>query len=141
MLALAGSLTTFSMTIHPRDLPAYDHNDPGACFTSLDEKLRMLLESVVPANFVALPLKLVQPSIYATALADHKYLVNTRMYLALSAEMSQAELIAKAPYLIKTRSANRIETLVRQALPGVPLTHVTAPPSSIPVKLAYQYFS
>jgi type VI secretion system protein ImpJ len=55
--------------------------------------------------------------------------------------MGQAELIAKAPYLIKICSANRIETLVRQALPGVPLTHVTAPPSSIPVKLAYQYFS
>jgi type VI secretion system protein ImpJ len=30
---------------------------------------------------------------------------------------------------------------VRQALPGVPLTHVAVPPSSIPVKLNYQYFS
>jgi type VI secretion system protein ImpJ len=141
MLALAGSLTTFSLTIHPRDLPQYEHDDLGGCFTVLDEKLRLLLETVVPANFVALPLKLVQPSIYATALADDKYLVNTRMYLAITAEMSQAELIAKAPYLIKICSATHIEHLVRQALPGVPLTHVAAPPSSIPVKLAYQYFS
>jgi type VI secretion system protein ImpJ len=141
MLALAGSLTTFSLTIHPRDLPQYDHDDLGGCFTVLDEKLRLLLETVVPANFIALPLKLVQPSIYATALADDKYLANTRMYLAITAEMSQADLIAKTPYLIKVCSASHIEHLVRQALPGVALTHVAAPPSSIPVKLAYQYFS
>ncbi|HXK02453.1 MAG TPA: type VI secretion system baseplate subunit TssK [Verrucomicrobiae bacterium] len=141
MLALAGSLSTFSTTVHPRDLPPYDHNDLGGCFTILDEKLRLLLETVVPSNFVSLPLKLVQPSIYATALADDKYLLNTRMYLAISAEMSQADLIAKAPYLIKVCSASHIEHLVRQALPGVQMTHVAAPPSSIPVKLAYQYFS
>ena len=41
MLTLAGSLTTFSTNIHPRDLPAYDHDDLGACFTDLDEKLRI----------------------------------------------------------------------------------------------------
>ena len=141
MLALAGCLTTFSLKVHPRDLPAYDHNDLGGCFTDLDEKLRMLLETVVPSNFVSLPLKLVQPSIYAASLADERYLTNTRMYLALSAEMAQADLIAKTPYLIKVCSASHIEHLVKQALPGVPLTHVSAPPSSIPVKLAYQYFS
>ena len=33
------------------------------------------------------------------------------------------------------------EHLVRQALPGVPLTHVPKPPSAIPVKLNCQYFS
>ena len=141
MLALAGCLTTFSLTIHPRDLPQYDHNDLGGCFANLDEKLRLLLETVVPTNFVALPLKLTQPSIYAAALAEDKYLVNTRLYLAITAEMNQAELIAKTPYLIKVCSASHIEHLVRQALPGVPLTHVAAPPSTIPVKLAYQYFS
>ena len=40
MLSLAGALTTFSTNIHPRDLPSYDHDDLGACFTELDEKLR-----------------------------------------------------------------------------------------------------
>jgi type VI secretion system protein ImpJ len=141
MLALAGCLTTFSLAIHPRDLPGYDHDDLGACFTELDEKLRILLETVVPSNFVSLPLKLIQPAIYATSLDQDKYLTNTRMYLAISAETSQADLIARAPFLIKICSANHIEHLVRQALPGVPLTHVASPPSSIPVKLAYQYFS
>jgi type VI secretion system protein ImpJ len=141
MLALAGSLTTFSVKIHPRDLPRYDHDNLGACFGDLDEKLRLLLETVVPSNCVSLPLKLVQPSIYATSIDNEKYLQQTRMYLAVSADMSQADLIGKAPQLIKVCSADAVEHLVQRALPGVPLTHVLSPPAAIPIKLNCQYFS
>ncbi|HEV2493988.1 MAG TPA: type VI secretion system baseplate subunit TssK [Terriglobia bacterium] len=141
MTALAGTLTTFSQKYQPRDLPTYDHDDLTHCFTDLDEKLRELLETVVPSNFISLPLKLVQPSIYATALADDKYLRNTKLYLAISAEMKEADLIKLAPRLIKVGSANQIETFIRQALPGIRLLHMTAPPASIPIKMNYQYFS
>jgi len=141
MLSLAGSLTTFSSTIHPRDLPKYEHEELSFCFEDLDEKIRLLLDTVVPSNIVSLPLKLTQQSIYATVLADDKYLRNTKMYLAVRTEMNEADLIAKAPYLVKVCSANHIEHLVRQALPGVPLTHTPRPPSAIPVKLNCQYFS
>src|SRR6202044_1914113 len=133
MLCLAGALTTFSTDIQPRDLPKYDHDNLSFCFSDLDDKIRLLLETVVPSNFVALPLKLVQSSIYATSLADDKYLRNTKMYLAVRAEANEAELISKTPYLLKVCSANHIEHLVRQALPGVTLAHTPRPPSAIPV--------
>lgn len=141
MLALAGALTTFSNDLQPRDLPLYDHDNLSFCFADLDEKLRLLLETVVPSNFVALPLKLVQPSIYAVSIAEDKYFQKTRMYLAVSADVNQAELISKPPQLIKVGSASHVEHLVRQALIGLTLTHTPSPPSSIPVKLNYQYFS
>jgi type VI secretion system protein ImpJ len=141
MLTLAGALTTFSLKIHPRDLPTYDHDDLGACFSDLDEKLRTLLETVVPSNFVALPLKQIQTSIYAASIDRDDYLKNTRMYLAVSADTSQADLIARVPHLAKVCSADYIDHLVQKALPGVPLAHVPTPPSAIPVKMNYQYFS
>ena len=140
--SLAGALTTFSLKIQPRDIPIYDHDDLSSCFSDLDEKrFRTLLETVVPNSFVSLPLKLVQPFIYATALDDDKYLVGTRMYLAVTAEMNEADLIKKGPTLIKVCSATHLEQLVRQALPGLQLTHMTRPPGAIPVKLNYQYFA
>lgn len=98
-------------------------------------------ETVVPSHFVALPLKLVQPNIYAALLDREDYLKNTRMYLAVSADIGQAELISRTPHLVKLCSADLIDHLVQRALPGVPLTHVPSPPSAIPVKLNYQYFS
>ena len=41
MLSLAGSLTTFSTQIHPRDLPRYEHDRLAQCFTDLDDKIRI----------------------------------------------------------------------------------------------------
>ena len=127
--------------MHPRDLPQYDHARLGRCFTELDEKLRFLLETVIPSNFVSLPLKLTDNAIYGTALADEKYLTRTRLYLAIQSDVGEADLISRVPFLVKVCSATHIEHLVRQALPGVQLTHVTKPPNQIPVKLNYQYFS
>ncbi len=141
MLELAGSLTAFSSKVQPRDLPPYNHDDLGACLTKLNDDVRALLETVVSTNVVSLPLKLVQSSVYATALADDRYLQGTRMYLAMAAENPKADLIRKVPQLVKVCSATHLEHLVRQALPGMTLLHQPAPPAGIPIKLNYEYFS
>jgi type VI secretion system protein ImpJ len=141
MVSLAGSLTTFSPKLRPRDLPLYVHDSLGPVFAELDEKLRSLLETVVPTNLVSLPLKQVKGSIYATAIDNEKLLANTRMYLAVSAETSEDVIIKKVPQLLKVCSATHIEHLIKQALPGVQLKHLPNPPDAIPVKLKYQYFS
>jgi type VI secretion system protein ImpJ len=141
MASLAGALTAFSTKVQPRDLPVYNHEDLTLCFAELDAKLRELLETTVPSNFVSLPLKLVRPSIYAAALSDDKYLTNARLFLAISAEMDDVDLIRKAPQLIKLSSGNQIEALVRQALPGMRLTYTERPPGPFPIKLNFRYFS
>jgi type VI secretion system protein ImpJ len=141
MVALASTLTTFSLEIQPEDLPAYDHENLGECFSVLNEKLLYLLETVVPSNFISLPLKMIRTSIYATSIFEDRFLDNTRLYLALSSDMDEADLIRKVPDLVKICSANHIEHLIRQALPGVPLVHVPSPPATIPIKMSHQYFS
>jgi type VI secretion system protein ImpJ len=141
MLSLAGALTTFSQKIEPRDLPTYEHESLGACFIALDATIAELLETVVPSNFVALPLKPLRDSIYATAIDKDRYFQNSRPYLAVSSDLREADLITRLPALAKACSATHIEQLVRQALSGLKLTHVPVPPRAIPVKLRYQYFS
>jgi type VI secretion system protein ImpJ len=140
MLALAGALTTFSTAITPGDLPQYRHDRLEECFPDLERKIRVLLETVVPVNFVAIPLKLVQPSIYAAAIEDEKYLHNSRLYLAVNAGVDDAKLIARAPSVMKVGAAAQLEQMIRQALPGLNMVYVSNPPSEIPVKLRYKYF-
>ena len=139
--SLAGALTTFSLKIQARDLPLYDHEKLGLCFTNLDETLRELLETVVPSNFVSLPLKPLKPSIFSTNIEDDRYLSGTKLYLAVSSPINAADVIKKAPQLIKLCSAAQIEQLVRMALPGIQLSYAAKPPAPLPVKLNYQYFS
>jgi type VI secretion system protein ImpJ len=141
MASLAGALTTFSSELHPRDIPVYDHDNLTLCFTNLDEKLQALLRTTVPTNYVSLPLKLVRPYIYATDLAEDKYLKSTQMYLAITADTSQADIIDRTPSLVKVCSASHIDHLITHALPGVELTHVPTPPNAIPIKLRYSYFT
>ena len=141
LTALGASLTTFSPTIRPRDLPVYDHSNLSKVFTELDEKLRILLETVVPTNVVSLPLKHVKNTVYAASIDQDKYLTNTRMYLAVSADASDESILRSVPQLVKACSATHIEQLISKALPGIPLTHISSPPSAIPVKMKYQYFS
>ncbi len=140
MLSLAGSLTTFSSVINPRQLPGYDHDNLSGCFTDLDDKLRQLLETVVPVNCVSLPLRLVQPSVYATALDQERYLSAPQLYLAVGADANQADIPKKTPQHVKISSRDGTERLVRQALPGLGMTYVAKPPSAIPVKLSHHYF-
>ena len=141
MVSICGSLTTFSKDVHPRDIVKYDHDNLGPCFQKLDEMIRYLLETVVPSNFVSLPLRLTQTSIYSTPLEDDKYLRDTKMYLSVQTDAPQEKVIANAPYLVKVCSANHIEHLVQRALPGLTLTHVPRPPSAIPMKVNHIYFS
>ena len=141
MLALAGSLSTFSMRVHPRDLPAYDHDELGSCFARLDSQLRELLETVVPATTVSIPLKIVQPSVHAAALDQDKYIAAPQIFLAISSTGRANELVQRVSSLIKISAAGQLDHLIRQALPGIGLTYMPAPPSTVPVKLNYHYFA
>jgi type VI secretion system protein ImpJ len=142
LLALSGALTTFSKRINPQDLPKYDHERQGKCFNAIESILMELLNTVIPSRVIALPLHLVRDSVYTTEIEeDGELIAGSRFYLAVSAEIPTADLITRTPALVKTCSATHLETLIRQALPGLPITHLSSPPQEIPVKLNYQYFS
>lgn len=140
MLQLAGALTTFSETLHPRDLPLYDHRNPGPSMDALDARVRELLATVVPTHHVSLPLKVTEPSIHATALDEERYMQATEIFLAVRSGLDEADAARRIPQLVKVSSADRIEHLIRQALPGLALRYVAEPPGAFPVKLDYRYF-
>jgi type VI secretion system protein ImpJ len=141
MTSLAAALTTFDPEIHPRDLPVYEHGDLSRCFTELDAKLRLLLDRVLPKNYVTLRMAEVRPSIFATSLEKDSYFDATSFNLAIQADMDRGELIREAPRLIKVCSAADIDHRVRNALPALELRHVSRPPAALPIKTKYEYFS
>ncbi len=139
MLSLAGALTTFSREGDARSLPTYDHTALSSCFGALDERLRTLLETVVPQNYRAIALRPVKPFVYAAAL-DSSILSARQIFLAVGTEADRSKLVDKALELLKVGAAQNLDHLYRRGLPGLELTHVQSPPSAIPVKLEYEYF-
>ena len=141
MVGLAGALTTFAPA--GRALPMYDHLRLGEGFALLEARLLELLETAVPETAVALPLRVVRPGIQAVAVEQEKWLAAPQWYLAVSAppNVRQAELVARVLQGCKIGSADVVDTLIRQALPGLELAHVAQPPSAVPVKLDFLYFA
>jgi len=137
--ALAGALTTFSASA--RALPTYDHGRLGECFGALEGQLLELLETAVPETAVSTPLRSVGPSVQAVAIEQDKWLTAPQWYLAVSSSMRQVELVQQVLRGCKVGSADVVDTLIRRALPGVALTHVSHPPATVPVKLDFIYFA
>jgi len=72
---------------------------------------------------------------------DQRCLDRARWIFAIRSQVSEPELIARTPQLVKLCSKQFVPQLVKRALPGMALTHLPVPPSTIPVKADHQYFS
>jgi len=140
MSRLAGALCTFALDSHPRDLPLYDHENLSDCFEALDRHIRAHLEIIVPTNCISIPLKPADDYYYEGDIADQRCLGRSRWLLAVRAGMGEADLMVKAPQLIKVCSPAFVRELVKRALPGLAMTHLPAPPPAVSARVETQYF-
>jgi type VI secretion system protein ImpJ len=141
MLKLGGALCTFAFDSHPRNLPLYDHRNLAKCFGALDDHIRTHLETIVPTQFINIPLLKRADYFYEAEVKDQRCLDRARWIFAVRSKISEPDLIARTPQIVKLCSKIFLPQLVKRALPGMPLTHLPVPPAAIPVRADFQYFS
>lgn len=141
MLRLGGALCTFGLNSSAAALPVYDHMDLQACFEALDTHIREHLELVIPTNCISLKLEQTDRYFWEADIADTRILGNARWYFSIAANIGEAELITGTPALVKVCSARFVPELVKRALPGMKLTHVSTPPASLAPRITNQYFT
>ena len=141
MSRLGGALCTFGLEVHPRSLPAYDHWNLDTCFAALDEHIRRHLEIVMPSKAIKIPLSPVESFLYNGEVKDERCLGPGRWVLEIQSPIGEADLIAKVPKLTKVCSARFVVELIKRALPGLTLSHLSVPPVQIATRVESQYFS
>ena len=141
MARLAGSLCTFAMESHPRDIPLYNHDRLDETFRVLDQHIRRHLETIVPTNCISIPLQPGEKYFYEGEIVDQRCLNRSRWILAVRAAAGEVEVITRTPQIVKVCSAAFVPQLVKRALPGMALTHLPAPPPAVSAKVDFQYFS
>lgn len=141
MSRLAGALCTFGLEVHPRSLPAYDHDNLGDCFAKLDEHIRRHLEIVLPSKAIKIPLRAIESFLYQGDVTDERCVGPARWILEIQSPTGEADLIARVPKLTKICSARFIGELIKRALPGLTLSHLSVPPAQIAARVESQYFS
>ena len=140
MLRLGGALSTFWPEADALDLPDYDHDNLGPCFTELDNKVRALLNAILPERCISIPLQPTDKLIWSGTVPDDQYFKDAQFFLSVSAHMGVDDLINKFPKFAKISPPAETQRLIRNALPGVTLRHEVAPPSGMPRSVENQYF-
>lgn len=136
----AGHLCSFKVGAHPRDLPGYRHDDLESSFVPLIATLRELLEAVVEAHFVKVPMQRVSESQFDGIIADVGLCDSADFYLGVQASVSESQLASEFPKHAKVISPDKMPRLVGGNLPGANLIFVQLPPASIPRRAGMVYF-
>jgi type VI secretion system protein ImpJ len=142
MLRLAGALSAFSLdkSKDPRKLPEYDHENLYSCFSAINVVIRDLLDTVIPPNFLSVPL-VEQQRIWTGRIEEEGLVHGAQTYLALSSGGRVDDLIRDIVPLVKVADQGKINSLIKFSLPSLKLRHVPSPPTSLPLRLDSEYFS
>lgn len=141
LLRLGGALCTFGLDSDASSLPLYNHLNLEECFEELDRHIREHLEMLAPSNCIAIALKEVDNYFHHGAISDTRCLGRSRWILGIRSAMGEANLITATPKLVKVCSAKFVAELVKRALPGLTLTHLSVPPAAISPDITTQYFT
>ena len=143
LLALAGGLMAFSRKLRIKDLPEYDHEQPGPAFARLDAILRDLVDTVISSTSLAIPLiqDAARPSYYEGKLPADGIDQKALLCLGVRADLPALELVAAVPARFKVGSPDDVARLVASALPGVELVHMPQVPAAVPVRPNTCYFA
>lgn len=125
---LAGALCTFALDAHPRDIAPYRHDDLTGTFASLERFVRARLGVVAPSGAVRVSLARKDDLYHIGTVTDPRLMGPAQWFLAIRATGAAATVATRVPELVKVCSAIFIERLVREAYPGMTLTHVPTPP-------------
>ena len=138
---LAGALCTFSVDHHPSKIPLYRHRELDKTFEDLDALIRFLLETMVPTQYIQIPLEKTADYFYQGNVTDQRVLNPSKWILSVRSSAMEADVIRKTPQLAKLCSTSFVPKLVERALPGLPLIHLPVPPSAIRSRVDAQYFA
>jgi type VI secretion system protein ImpJ len=141
LVRLAGALCTFSINTQSRDLPTYNHDDIGACFSAIERHLRAEFDIVISSRAVPIPLTRASEVFYIGQVADPRaFELGARWFLAIGSSAAPMQLAVGIPRLAKACAAKFVRRLVEEAAPGLELQHVIAPPPALSPQQDRTYF-
>jgi type VI secretion system protein ImpJ len=138
LLRLGGGLATFGLK-NSTDLPAYNHEAIGDCFSALIRWLREILAHLFQTRYEIIPL-VKKDSFWIGHIGDAELRATGTFILAATGTLAPQEIVGKLPNALKIAEIDGIERLVRTHVGGVRVQHLVRPPNAIPIRNDAIYF-
>jgi type VI secretion system protein ImpJ len=138
---LVAELSTFSETVSVLGgpLPAYRHDRLWECFDPAVRLAQDLLNELSKGPDYVVPLTF-DSEYFAATLEQRFFEGNNRYYLSIKADMPPRELLRLLTETGKISAREEMETLRKQALPGLRIDYLEIPPEELPRRAHCSYF-
>ncbi|MCB2261649.1 MAG: type VI secretion system baseplate subunit TssK [Candidatus Thiosymbion ectosymbiont of Robbea hypermnestra] len=141
LLPMAGELATFTTrNKRPPEFPTYRHADLAGTFTPVMIALREALSSVLEERAIAIPIQERRFGFRVAPLSDRTLLADAGFILAAHAKVNSEVLRNRFPAQVKVGPVEKIQELVKLALPGIALRPLPVAPRQIPFHSGFVYF-
>lgn len=145
---LVAELSCFSETVAGSEstsegavcLPEYRHLDQGGCFAQAHDLILKLLDQITAGPEYALRLGY-DGTYFGSDLKPAHFQGTNRFYLVLTTDEDPASVQSSLTTLAKLAPRERLQLLIAQALPGIPLEHLATPPPELPRRASSVYFA
>jgi type VI secretion system protein ImpJ len=141
LLQLAGEIATFTTTARrPPVFPDYNHLDLRLCFAPVVDFLVGAFSAVFDRAAVQLDVEMRQPGAYICPIRDRGLFRSSTIFLAIAARRPPKEIAERFAAQLKVGSVTQMRELVRSAVGGVSIRHVTTLPPQMPAFHEMTYF-
>jgi type VI secretion system protein ImpJ len=141
LLPMAGELSTFT-TKDKRtpEFPVYRHDDLAGTFAPVMAALRDALSRVLEERAIPIPIQERKYGFRVAPLGDRTLLADAAFVLAAHAKVNTEILRNRFPAQVKIGPVEKIQELVKLALPGIALRPLPVAPRQIPFHAGFVYF-
>lgn len=137
----AGFLGTFTAEGMLAATPRYEPADLRATFSGLFRQIAAVLGATALEAAIRIPLERRADGPFVGRLRDERVLSSRRFFLAVHADLPEAQLADQFPRLAKVAGAADVLKFVQAAMPGIPLQICHRPPAQISVRAGNVYFT
>lgn len=145
LLELLGEASTYVTSTDSRVAPLiepYRHAEPWLAYRPLmAEVRRVLLELARPdRKAIQIPLRLFPSGVRAAEVQEKALYTEAAFYIAVQAPVAPEQIRVRLPGQIKIGPAEELQSIVRSAVPGIPIRPVPTVPREIPIRRDMVYF-
>jgi type VI secretion system protein ImpJ len=143
LMSLLGEASSFAGAgLRPVELPPYRHYRPDLAFRPLFQELRRILVELARPDrrAVQIPLKVYASGVRAAEVQDRSLFISAAFVIAFNAPVASETIRQRLPGQIKIGPAEDLQSIVRAAVPGIPIHHLPTVPREIPLHRGMTYF-
>jgi type VI secretion system protein ImpJ len=131
---MVGALSSLT-DVRPEPVPAYEHDDVGAVFDELAERLLLLIERTARERVMKFPLKRLDDTTHRATLRSEAF-VGRRHYLVATGA-DEVTLRDRLPSLAKIATGAALNSLLQSSVRGVAIAVEFDPPAELPSRSSF----